>query len=212
MDTKTRHEFAQVIDDICRLGWSGLSRDELKAVASAYHYFSQHFCQSVDLACGLYPADARLKELREGECDTDNLSPYPGVAERGEKMNHDEFMRRTVAMCRMDKVTEDRINRLGAAYLAEARQVSPAIRALSLASYESGGLERVFTAVLHAKDWSDPGLLAFRHFLEGHIKLDSDPDHGHGSLCRHLVPDDRILPLWAAFRKLLIDAAASLKH
>ena len=83
---------------------------------------------------------------------------------------------------------------------------------LSLPAYEDGGLERVFRAVLKAPVWSDPGLLAFKHFLEGHIRLDSDPNHGHGSLCRHLIPDDRILPLWVAFRKLLVDAVPSLAH
>ena len=34
-------------------------------------------------------------------------------------MNHDEFMRRTVAMSSLDRATRDRIARLGHSYLAE---------------------------------------------------------------------------------------------
>ncbi len=49
-----------------------------------------------------------------------------------------------------------------------------------------------------------PLLRGFRHFLSEHIRFDSDPAQGHGALARHLRPDDRILPLWRAFRDLLI--------
>ena len=78
---------------------------------------------------------------------------------------------------------------------------------MSLSSYEDGGLERVFGAMLTAQDWDEPSLGAFRHFLVEHIKLDSGE---HGGLCRHLVADDRILPLWEAFRNILIAAAPRL--
>ena len=39
-----------------------------------------------------------LQELNRGERDTDNLSPSPGVAAPGERMDHDEFMRRTLEL------------------------------------------------------------------------------------------------------------------
>ena len=83
--------------------------------------------------------------------------------------------------------------------------------ALSIASYEDGGLENVFGAILKAPHWDTPLLQAFQHFLSEHIRFDSDPDAGHGALCRHLVPDDRVLPLWTAFRRLLVEAAPALK-
>ena len=83
----------------------------------------------------------------------------------------------------------------------------PVTRAMSLSSYEDGGLEKVFAAMLTAKDWDEPSLGAFRHFLVEHIKLDSGE---HGGLCRHLVADDRILPLWEAFRDILVEAAPRL--
>jgi hypothetical protein len=78
---------------------------------------------------------------------------------------------------------------------------------MSLSSYEDGGLETVFRAILKARDWDSPALGAFHHFLVEHIRLDSGE---HGGLCRHLVADDRIAPLWSAFRNLLVGAAPRL--
>jgi len=207
MTVNTIDRYHAVIDEIGDLNWSALTRDELMAACCAYSYFSVQFVEAVHIACGLYPSDRKLIELREGECDTDNLSPYPGIAKKGEKMNHDEFMRRVVAMSSLEQATRDKVDNLGRAYLAEAHQFDPVTRAMSLSSYEDGGLEIVFRAMLSAPDWDEPSLGAFRHFLVEHIKLDSGE---HGGLCRHLVADDRILPLWNAFRDLLVGASPRL--
>jgi len=204
--------YQKIVDEIAGLRWSELNQNELLAVAQAYYYFSVQFCETVEIACRFYPGDRQLDALRDGECNTDNLSPYPGVAEPGEKLNHDEFMRRTLTMSSLDRNERARVDRLGADYLAKLRRADAETRIMSLPSYEDGGLEKVFSAVLHARDWDHPALQAFHHFLAGHIKLDSDPDAGHGSLCRHLVPDDRIIPLWTAFRDLLAEAAPKLAH
>ena len=204
---RTADRYLRVIDEIEDLNWPKLTRDELMAACAAYYYFSVQFVEAVDIACELYPSDPKLVELRQGECDTDNLSPYPGIAKPGEKMNHDEFMRRTVAMSSLDRDERNRIESLGRAYLAEVHKFDPVTRAMSLSSYEDGGLEKVFAAMLTAKDWDEPSLGAFRHFLVEHIKLDSGE---HGGLCRHLVADDRILPLWEAFRDILVGAAPRL--
>lgn len=203
----TADRYPKVIDEIENLNWPALTREELLAVCAGYYHFSVQFVEAVGIACELYPDDAKLIELRHGECDTDNLSPYPGVAEPGEKMNHDEFMRRTVAMSSLDQAARNRIDALGLAYLEEAHKHDPITRAMSLSSYEDGELEKVFAAFLTAKDWDEPSLGAFRHFLVEHIKLDSGE---HGGLCRHLVADDRIVPLWEAFRNLLVSAAPRL--
>lgn len=205
-----KNRFELVVEEIANLRWAELTRAELISVAHAYFFFSVQFCETVEIACERVPGDKKLLELRDGECMTDNLSPYPRIAAPGEKMNHDEFMRRAVAMAPRDEKEYRRIEELGSAYLAKARQCDPETRIMSLPSYEDGGLARVFSAVLDARDWDDPSLAAFHHFLVGHIKLDSNPDSGHGALCRHLVPDDRILPLWQAFRDLLVGAAPRL--
>lgn len=101
------------------------------------------------------------------------------------------------------------MDNLGREYLARVDQMDPMTRAMALSSYEDGGLETVFRAILTAPDWDEPSLGAFRHFLVEHIRLDSGE---HGSLCRHLVADDRILPLWTAFRDLLVGAAPRLSN
>jgi len=207
MAVVTRERYHAVIDEISGLNWSALSREELMAVCAAYYYFSVQFVEAVDIACELYPSDPKLAELRAGECDTDNLSPYPGVAEEEEKMNHDEFIRRAVAMSSLKPAERARVEAIGRAYLDDVHGMERFVRAMSLSSYEDEGLPQVFKAMLKARDWDEPSLGAFKHFLVQHVALDSNV---HGALCRHLVADDRILPLWKAFRNLLVDAAPKL--
>jgi hypothetical protein len=201
---------AQVIDEICHLNWSALSRDELIDVAWAYYFFSVQFCENVGIARRLYPEDKRLEELDRGERNTDNLSPCPGVVDVGEKVDHDEFMRRALQLEAVDEIRGRRLLLIGNAYLDKVRATDDATRALSLPSYEDGGLEKVFRSILQARHWDGPLLQAFNHFLVGHIALDSDPKEGHGSLCRHLAPNARVLGLWVAFKQSLIAAAPRL--
>jgi len=201
-----------VIDNICSLNWDGINQDDLLAAAWAYYFFSIQFRENLKIARMLYPDDAKLKQLEEEECDTHNLSPWPGVALPGERMNHDEFMRRALELSPIDPGMRQRLEELGAAYLAKVREVAPLTRALSISSYENGGLQSVFTAYLTSPSWDMPALKAFGHFLVQHIRFDGDgsEENGHGALARHLVPDDRILPLWADFSSLLISSVPQL--
>ena len=202
--------YQRVIDDICHLDWSNLTEEDLIGVAWVYYYFSIQFRESLEIACQLYPADQQLQELDRGERNTDNLSPWPGVASVGERMNHDEFMKRTLGLSKISGRRQRNLESIGEAYLSMARAIDRKVRALALASYEDGGLESVFRAILTAPKWNDPLLQAFKHFLVEHIKFDSDPEQGHGALCRHLPPDDRVSPLWGEFRKMLVKAAPRL--
>ncbi len=201
---------AQVINEICDLNWSALTRDELIDVAWAYYFFSVQFCENVGIARRLYPDDKRLEELDRGERNTDNLSPCPGVVDVEEKVDHDEFMRRALRLEDIDELRRHRLLMIGNAYLNKVRAADDTTRALSLPSYEDGGLERVFRSILQARSWDGPLLQAFQHFLVGHIALDSDPKEGHGSLCRHLAPNAQVLDLWTAFKQSLIAAAPGL--
>jgi hypothetical protein len=202
--------YQRVIHEICDLEWRNLTIEDLIGVAWVYYYFSIQFRESLEIARQLYPADQQLQELDRGERNTDNLSPWPGVASVGEQMNHDEFMRRTLGLSKISERRQRKLESLGEAYLTMVRGIDRKVRALALASYEDGGLESVFRAILTAPRWNDPLLEAFKHFLVEHIKFDSDPDQGHGALCRHLPPDDRISPLWEEFRKMLVKAAPRL--
>ena len=181
-------------------------------MAWVYYYFSVQFRECLEIARKLYPDDDRLLELDDGERNTDNLSPWPGVATAGERINHDEFMRRTLELRKNPESRRRNLAAIGQAYLSKVRAMDRNRRAMALASYEDGGLERVFRAILTAPKWNVPLLRAFDHFLSEHIRFDSDPEQGHGALCRHLTPDDRVLPLWAGFKHMLIEAAPGLVH
>jgi hypothetical protein len=198
---RPRFVFDGVIDGICRMAWDELTSDEIMRVAKAYYYFSIQFRENLEIARGQHPHDPKLAELYAGECDTDNLSPWPGVAAAGERMNHDEFMRRLLGFHAVDR--DDKLTGAGLVYLDKTRGVDDTARAASIASYEDGGLSRVFGAMLRAPQWHGRGQRAFRFFLEEHIRFDSEDGAGHGCLSRHLPVDDRILPLWTAFRDLL---------
>jgi len=200
--------FENVIDEICGMAWEQLDSDEVLQVAHAYYYFSIQFRENLEIACALRPGDRKLKALCAGECDTDNLSPWPEIAAPGEKMNHDEFMRRLLSL--QPSADAEYIEVLGASYLGRVRAVDKMARACSIASYEDGGLWRVFTAMLRAPEWHGAGQRAFRFFLEQHIRFDTDDEVGHGSLSRHLPTSDAILPLWSAFAALLALAVPRL--
>ena len=158
--------YQEVIDDICNFNWNGLAQEDLINVAWAYYHFSVQFRENLEIARSLYPDDERLLELDRGERDTDNLSPWPGVAAVGERMHHDEFMRRTLELTTISEDRKRSLAAIGQAYLTRVRAMDDNSRAMALASYEDGGLERVFRAMLTAQHWNDPVLQAFKHFLE----------------------------------------------
>ena len=112
-----------------------------------------------------------------------------------------------IELASLSEAVRDRVDRLGHEYRDKCSSADELTRAMSLSSYEDGGLEVVFRAMLTAPDWDEPSLRGFKHFLVEHIQLDSGE---HGALCRHLVADDRVLPLWEAFRDLLVGAAPRL--
>ncbi len=204
MNVIVKQDYERVVDDISDLDWAALSPDEMVDAAWAYYHFSVQFRESLEVALALHPDDANLQHLAREECDTSNLSPFPGVAAPGERMNHDEFMRRTLLLQPIAADRRAQLEAAGAAYLAITRAQDPVARAMSITSYEDGGLEAVFRAMLKGQHWDTPALAAFKHFLAEHIRFDSDPDQGHGALARHLRPDDRVMPLWTAFHDLYV--------
>jgi hypothetical protein len=210
MQTVVEFAYEEAIAEICDLNWPSLTEDETIGAAWAYHFFSVQFRENLQIARILHPDDEKLQDLEREECDTDNLSPWPGDAQTKEKMDHDEFMRRVLALTPIPEAKRRRFEASGARYLRMVREMDAATRALSIASYEDGGLERVFRAMLTSPASQNPLLRGFRHFLSEHIRFDSDPTQGHGAMIRHLRPDDRILPLWISFKDLLVEFVPSL--
>ena len=202
----------EIVEEICNLNWRGLSLDDLIDVAWAYYYFSIQFRENLEIARELLPDDHQLHELDRGERDTDNLSPYPGVVVAGERVNHDEFMRRTLQLTAIDDIRRRRLETIGEDYLNKVRAADNWTKATCLASYEDGGLERVFRSMLQARHWDDPQLQSFNHFLEKHIEFESDVENGHGGLCRHLMPGEQVSELWTAFKESLVRAVPTLQE
>ena len=202
----------EVVEEIRNLNWRGLSCGELIDVAWSYYYFSIQFRENLETARELFPDDVQLQELDRGERDTDNLSPYPGVVVAGERVNHDEFMRRALLLTPIDDIRRRRLEDAGATYLDKVRGMDSWTKATSMASYEDGGLETVFRSMLQARHWDDPLLQAFKHFLEKHIEFDSDVENGHGGLCRHLMPGEQVSELWTAFKESLVRAVPTLQE
>ena len=133
--------YQRVIDEICNLNWANLSDEDVIRVAWAYYHFSVQFRECLEIAREMYPEDERLLQLDHGERNTDNLSPWPGVAAVGEKMNHDEFMRRTLELAKIPEIGRIVLSDIGNKYLKTVRAIDSNIRALALATYEDGGLE-----------------------------------------------------------------------
>ena len=208
MTTRSPFVFDAVIDSICGMAWRELDGDEVMRVAKAYYYFSVQFRENLAVARALNPGEPKLAALWDAECDTDNLSPWAGVAAPGERMNHDEFIRRLLELHPAGRDTP--LEKAGMAYLLRARCVDDTARAASIASYADGGLTRVFGAMLRAPQWHGQGQRAFRFFLEQHLRFDGNDETRQGSLSQHLPVDDRVLPLWTAFRDLLAAAVPRL--
>lgn len=204
-------DYRAAIQNIRDLNWEGLSRDDLTQIAWAYYFFSIQFRENLQIACRLHPDDAALQRLLQEECETANLSPWLDVAANGEALNHDEFMLRLLRLNPINPVIQSQIERLGRDYLTKVHAIDDETRAASIASYEDGGLETVFRAILRAGHWqSTPLLAAFHHFLIKHISFDSDPEQGHGALSRHLIVDDRVSGLWSEFYVLLVGTVPRL--
>lgn len=203
-------EFEKIVDNICELPWERISSNDILSVALAYYYFSIQFRESLEITCRIFPNDQALKLLHKEECNTTNLSPWENIAGEGEAMNHDEFMRRLLLLQPVPNA--GLLEQAGVHYLAQTRKTDDRTRAKSIASYENGGLARVFGAMLRAPEWEGAGQLAFKHFLEKHIEFDSPEEVGHGALSRHLIVDDSISPLWAAFEDILRSAVPAFAN
>jgi hypothetical protein len=207
-EAQEEYVFEHIIDQICRMPWEKISNHEVLKIAKVYYYFSIQFRENLTIACQLFPRDENLKKLYREECDTDNLSPFPGITGVGERVNHDEFMKRLLLLQPVQQ--EPVLEQAGMAYLLQVRQIDAAVRARSIASYEDGGLYNVFSAMLRSPRWQGAGQQAFQFFLEQHIKFDTAVEGGHGALSRHLGRNDDILPLWVTFKDLLMTAAPIL--
>jgi hypothetical protein len=125
-------------------------------------------------------------------------------------MNHDEFIRRTLELTKIPEIGRIVVSDIGNRYLRRFEQSIAPAGHWPWPVMKMVDLEQVFRAFLTAPNRDGPLQQAFRHFLTEHIRFDSDPVQGHGAFCRHLTPDNRVLPLWAEFKDMLIEAVPRL--
>src|SRR5579863_912004 len=137
-DARREFVFESVIDQICQMPWEKISNAEVLRIAKVYYYFSIQFRENLAIACQLLPRDENLKKLYREECNTDNLSPFPGITGVGERINHDEFMKRLLLIQPVQQ--EEILEQAGRRYLQKVREIDESLRAQSIASYEDGGL------------------------------------------------------------------------
>ncbi len=206
-----RYKGSTIIGGLCELNWRDLTEFEVVCAAWAYYFFSIQFRENLEIACDRFSDDNNLQRLKREECNTANLSPYPQIAFVGEKLDHDEFMRRALALFPIPEETACRFQAGGLQYLQEIRAMSEEARALSIGNYESGGLERLFKAMLQAPPYQNKLVAAFRFFMLEHIRFDSDPVDGHGALSMNITGDEDIEPLWDAFGQMLLEFVPGLQ-
>jgi hypothetical protein len=205
MRDKNPNGFERIIIEICSAQWRLATVEQLLNVCHAYYCFSVQFRENFEIACRLYPNDNKLIRLSKEECNTDNLSPWAGIAQPTDKLDHYEFIRRALLL-EPQRRRPASLDDIGISYLIKIREINPISRAKSIASYEDNGLRRIFLSILEAPHWDGPILEAFRFFLLKHLEFDSGAESEHGSLSRHLVPDCSVMALWRALKDLL-DAA-----
>ena len=136
--------YGHVIDAICNLNWTKLTEEDIIRVAWAYYHFSVQFRECLEIARKMYPDDERLLQLDHGERNTDNLSPWLGVAATGEKMNHDEFMRRTLELAKIPETGRIVLSDIGKKYLKAVRAIDPKIRRWLLPLTKTAGWKKSF--------------------------------------------------------------------
>src|ERR1700722_8691067 len=83
--------YESAVNEVCSLEWVALDRFQLTAVAWAYYFFSIQFRENLEVLHRKYPDNSQVQRLVQEECATDNLSPWPDVAAKAEKLDHDEL-------------------------------------------------------------------------------------------------------------------------
>ncbi|MGH1403481.1 MAG: hypothetical protein ACRBDL_04505 [Alphaproteobacteria bacterium] len=188
------------VNRICNLDWESFNEDQIASAAWMLYYLSIQFRKNLETAMELHPNDPALQELATEELHTDNLSPFPNIAEEGECLDHDEFLKRIIDSYPMEQEKKQFLTALGNKYLAELSHMPDEAKTMHLVSLEDGGASRIYQSILNAptEQWESNEMQAFHHFLEKHVAFDNleGEDAGHGALIRKLGMDDSIAPMY----------------
>lgn len=187
-------EYKEVVKEIKELNWEALSSKELQELMYLSHVSAVEFAEALRIALQLHPDDPQLREMADGELETDNM-PYGDYTEPGD---HAAYLEHFLATYNI--TPSPYLQAAGDAYLAATRQLSDEVRAMSIFSREEE-LHGIFGRILEATDWSAPGLEEYKNYLEQHIEFDSQ-EGGHDDLTKQFPVDDRVKPFYEARREM----------
>jgi hypothetical protein len=160
------------------------------------------FAESLRCAILAYPDNENLKEMAEGELNTDNLS-YDDYNRNGDHQDFlSHFLDKNVYM---SNISDEVFNARKAYWEGVKALGDDTVRAMTIFSREQE-LPGIFEVILKSHDWKK--FPWFRYYLERHIELDSQ-DGGHAELTKEFPLDESVLE---KFYQLRLDLYKSLEE
>ncbi len=178
-------KYKDKVKEIRELPWS---RYHPSSIALLGLFSAKEFAVSLRCALEVYPNDQQLKQMSEGELQTDNLvySDYNKVGDHWEFLDH--FVRRGFDF----KFKEQIALEFGVGqYLRTVESMTSEERAMTVFSREYE-LPGIFFAIREAHPWGGFGYDFYRYYLSRHIELDSG-EGGHGELTKKYKLNARVL-------------------
>ncbi|MDO8594336.1 MAG: DUF3050 domain-containing protein [bacterium] len=185
-----KREYKEVVEQIKNLNWENLDGKELQEVMYLSYVSAREFAEALRIATRLYPDNANLKEMAQGELRTSNIA-FDDYHQAGD---HADFLAHFLKKYELED--DASLERHAEAYREVCRALPDAIRAMTIFSREEE-LSGIFKRILEAKDWSEEGLPAFRYYLAEHIALDAG-EGGHAELTKEFPIDDRVKSFYEA--------------
>jgi hypothetical protein len=187
---KNKREYKEVVEQIRDLNWKNLDGAELQQLMYLSHVSAREFAEALRLVLQLYPENANLKEMAEGELQATNLS-FEDYNQTGD---HADFLAHFLK--KYDLEGDENLEKHAKAYRQACQALDDKIRAMTIFSREEE-LSGIFKGILEAKDWTAEGLPAFRYYLGRHIALDSG-EGGHAELTKEFPIDDNVKSFYEA--------------
>jgi hypothetical protein len=191
-DETTTYRYKSFVKKIRALPFEDINAKEVQAIWYLSWVAAVEFAEALRLSQRLYPDHPGLQAMILGELETTNLA----LDDFQEPADHHAFLEHFLRKHGVMEEMEATLGEHAARYLAACRSLDDHTRAMTVFSREEE-LAGIFARFLDAKDWSAPGVYAFKHYLSTHIVLDSS-DGGHHDLVSDFVVDDAVSPFYEA--------------